>query len=76
MLLKANQGGSGGDLCNFLMEVYNKAGFEVDIRNKARLLYLLRTFPAGEPTRKRFVSEMVGYGIIRNRTRYKVLMCG
>ncbi|GAB7342469.1 hypothetical protein MBLNU457_g0670t1 [Dothideomycetes sp. NU457] len=61
MLLKANQGGSGGDLCNFLMEVYNKAGFEVDIKNKARLLYLLRTFPAGEPTRKRFVSEMVGW---------------
>jgi len=60
MLLKANQGGSGGDLCSFLMEVYNKAGFEVDIRNKARLLYLLRTFPPGEPTRKKFVGEMIG----------------
>jgi len=58
------------------MEVYNKAGFEVDIRNKARLLYLLRTFPAGEPTRKRFVSEMVGYVITRYWKIGGVLICG
>jgi len=46
-------------LCIFLMEVYNKAALEPDIPNKARLLYLLRAFPAGEPTRKRFVGEMI-----------------
>jgi len=60
MLLKANQGGSGGDLCLYLMDVYHKAALPVDIRNKARLLYLLRAFPPGEPTIKRFVSEMIG----------------
>jgi len=62
MLLKANQGGSGGDLCLYLMDVYHKAALPVDIRNKARLLYLLREFPEDEPTIKRFVSEMIGYG--------------
>ena len=61
MLLKADQGGSGGDLCIFLMEVYNKAELKSDLPNKARLLGLLRAFPAGEPTRKRFVGEIVGY---------------
>ncbi|PNS17568.1 hypothetical protein CAC42_8111 [Sphaceloma murrayae] len=61
MLLRADQGGSGGDLCMFLMEVYNKAELEADIPNKARLLYLLRAFPKNEPTKKRFVGEMVGW---------------
>jgi len=60
MLLKANQGGSGGDLCIYLMDVYNKAALEVDVKNKARLLYLLRIFPPEEPTRKKFVGEMIG----------------
>ncbi|KAF4549001.1 Hypothetical protein D9617_24g017150 [Elsinoe fawcettii] len=61
MLLKADQGGSGGDLCMFLMDVYNKGELEADIRNKARLLYLLRAFPKGEPTKKRFVGEMIAW---------------
>lgn len=60
LLLKAGQGGSGGDLCIFLMEVYNKAQFKPDVANKARLLSLLRTFPPQEPTKKRFVGEIVG----------------
>lgn len=60
MLLKAGQGGSGGDLCMFLMEVYNKADLKPDVTNKARLLGLLRAFPLGEPTKKRFVGEIVG----------------
>lgn len=60
MLLKAEQGGSGGDLCLFLMDVYNKAELTPDVGNKARLLGLLRSFPPGEPTVKRFVGEMVG----------------
>lgn len=33
-LLKAGQGGSGGDLCIFLMEVYNKAELVPDAGNK------------------------------------------
>jgi hypothetical protein len=61
MLLKAGQGGSGGDLCIFLMEVYNKAELKPDTQSKARLLGLLRAFPAGEPTRKKFTGEIVGY---------------
>ncbi|KAG8623181.1 hypothetical protein KVT40_008157 [Elsinoe batatas] len=61
MLLKANQGGSGGDLCMFLMDVYNKGELEADIKNKARLLYLLRAFPKNEPTKKRFVGEIVAW---------------
>lgn len=60
MLLKAGQGGSGGDLCMFLMEVYIKGELKPDVTNKARLLGLLRAFPLGEPTKKRFVGEIVG----------------
>lgn len=62
MLLKAGQGSSGGDLCMNLMEVYNKAELKPDVTSKARLLGLLRSFPPGEPTRKRFAGEIVGYG--------------
>ncbi|KAK4985060.1 hypothetical protein LTR66_008294 [Elasticomyces elasticus] len=50
LLLKAGQGGSGGDLCMFLMEVFQKAECRCDSANKARLVGLLRAFPAdGEP---------------------------
>ena len=35
MLLKAGQGGSGSDLCVYLMEVYNKAEMKPDVANKA-----------------------------------------
>ena len=60
MLLKAGQGGSGGDLCMFLMDVYSKAELKPDVSNKAQLLGLLRAFPSGEPTKKRFVGEIIG----------------
>ncbi|KAL1302545.1 hypothetical protein AAFC00_002927 [Neodothiora populina] len=61
MLLKAGQGGSGGDLCMFLMDVYGKAELKADVGNKARVLALLRAFPPAEPTRKRFVGEIIGW---------------
>ncbi|KAG9948450.1 DUF410-domain-containing protein, partial [Aureobasidium melanogenum] len=61
MLLKAGQGASGGDLCMFLMDVYGKAELKPDTTNKARLLSLLREFPEGEPTRKRFAGEVIGW---------------
>ncbi|KAG9837069.1 DUF410-domain-containing protein, partial [Aureobasidium melanogenum] len=61
MLLKAGQGASGGDLCMFLMNVYGKAELKPDTTNKARLLSLLREFPEGEPTRKRFAGEVIGW---------------
>jgi hypothetical protein len=59
LLLEAGQGGSGGDLCMFLLDVYNKAELPSDAASKARLLALIRSFPAGEPTRKRFVNDMI-----------------
>jgi hypothetical protein len=55
MLLKAGQGGSGADLCVYLMEVYNKAEMKPDVANKARLVSLLRSFPENEPGKKKFV---------------------
>jgi len=44
-----------------LMDVYGKAELKPDVGNKARLLGLLRAFPSGEPTKKRFVGEMIGW---------------
>ncbi|KAK5742677.1 hypothetical protein LTR17_003209 [Elasticomyces elasticus] len=55
LLLKAGQGGSGADLCNYLIEVYQKAELPSDVANKARLLSLLRAFPPNEPAKKKFV---------------------
>lgn len=60
MLLQAGQGGSGGDLCLFLLDVYNKAETKPDAAAKAKLLGLLRSFPPEEPTKKRFIGEMIG----------------
>lgn len=60
-LLKAGQGGSGGDLALFLIDVYKQAELKPDAGNKGKLLALLRTFDSEEPTRKRFVTEMIGY---------------
>ncbi|KAF2755978.1 DUF410-domain-containing protein [Pseudovirgaria hyperparasitica] len=61
LLLKAGQGGSGGDLALFLLEVYNKSEIGVNAESKGRLITLMRGFPAGEPTRKRFINEAVGW---------------
>ncbi|EMD92032.1 hypothetical protein COCC4DRAFT_145390 [Bipolaris maydis ATCC 48331] len=58
-LLQAGQGGSGGDLCIFLLDVYNKGEIKVDAESKGRLLTLLRAFPKDEPTKKKFVGEMI-----------------
>ncbi|KAF2474287.1 DUF410-domain-containing protein [Lindgomyces ingoldianus] len=60
-LLKAGQGGSGGDLCIFLLDVFNKAETRPDAESKGKLLSLLRAFPKEEPTRKKFVNEMVAW---------------
>lgn len=60
-LLKAGQGSSGSDLGVQLIDVYTKAGKPVDPANKGRLLNLLRAFPEGEPTKKKFVAEMMGW---------------
>ena len=59
-LLKAGQGGSGGDLCVMMVDVYRQAELKPDATSKGRLLTCLRLFEAGEPTRKKFVTEMMG----------------
>jgi golgi to ER traffic protein 4 len=62
LLLKAGQGGSGGDLAMMLLkDVYITAELECNETNKAKLLEILRAFPKDEPTRKRFIQEMIGW---------------
>lgn len=58
-LLKAGQGGSGGDLALFLLEVYKQAELAPDSSNKDKLLTLLRQFDSEEPTRKKFITDMI-----------------
>ncbi|KAH7386873.1 hypothetical protein DE146DRAFT_665881 [Phaeosphaeria sp. MPI-PUGE-AT-0046c] len=60
-LLQAGQGGSGGDLCIFLLDVFNKGEVKPDASSKGKLLSLLRAFPKDEPTKKKFVGEMIGW---------------
>ncbi|XMA12557.1 hypothetical protein WAI453_005348 [Rhynchosporium graminicola] len=60
-LLKAGQGGSGGDLGLFLVDVYKQAELKPDSTSKGKLLTLLRAFDSEEPTRKKFIGEMIGY---------------
>ncbi|KKZ66046.1 hypothetical protein EMCG_08217 [[Emmonsia] crescens] len=56
---------SGGDLAIMLIiDVYNKAewgvgGDEVGVGRKKRLIELLREFPPEEPTRKRYMNELI-----------------
>lgn len=58
-LLKTGQGGSGGDLCIMLVDVYKQAELKPDAAAKGRLLTCLRLFNAEEPTRKRFVGDII-----------------
>lgn len=60
-LLAAGQGGSGGDLSLFLIDVYRQAELKPDSSSKGKLLTLLRLFDSAEPTRKKFVDNMIGY---------------
>ncbi|PYH98905.1 DUF410 domain protein [Aspergillus ellipticus CBS 707.79] len=61
---------SGGDLAIMLVvEVYIKAGWEITGGNddtegrarKKRLVELLHEFPSEEPTRRRFIQEIIGW---------------
>ncbi|KAF7714104.1 Uncharacterized protein PECH_000350 [Penicillium ucsense] len=61
---------SGGDLAIMLVtDVYNKAEWEIrggddDAEGRARkkrLIEILREFPSDEPTRKRYIQEMIGW---------------
>ncbi|KAJ2965685.1 hypothetical protein NQ176_g10495 [Zarea fungicola] len=56
---RPGQGGSGGDLCVMLVDVYKQAELKPDSATKGRLLTSLRLFDAEEPTRKKFITEMM-----------------
>ncbi|KAL6854192.1 hypothetical protein J3F83DRAFT_489438 [Trichoderma novae-zelandiae] len=60
-LLKAAQGGSGGDLCVMMVDVYKQAELRPDATSKGRLLTCLRLFDPAEPTRKKFITESMGW---------------
>ena len=60
-LLKAGQGGSGGDLCIFLVDVYTQASLKPDATSRGRILSCLRLFAPNEPTRKKFITEAIAY---------------
>lgn len=47
----------------FLIEVYKQAELKPDSSNKGKLLALLRQFDSEEPTRKKFITEMIMYVI-------------
>jgi hypothetical protein len=59
-LLKAGQGGSGGDLCVLLVDVYKQAELKPDSNTKGKLLTCLRLFDSQEPTRKKYIGELIG----------------
>lgn len=58
-LLKAGQGGSGGDLAILLVDIYKQSKQKPDAKSKGRLLACLRLFDSEEPTRKKFIKEMI-----------------
>ncbi|RYO86398.1 hypothetical protein DL766_006974 [Monosporascus sp. MC13-8B] len=60
-LLKAGQGGSGGDLCVLLVDTYKQAELKPDSSSKGKLLACLRLFGPGEPTRKKYIGEMISW---------------
>jgi hypothetical protein len=58
-LLRAGQGGSGGDLAILLVDVYRQAAQKPDGGSRGKLLTCLRLFEREEPTRKKFIKEMI-----------------
>ncbi|KAL2152076.1 hypothetical protein VTH82DRAFT_5260 [Thermothelomyces myriococcoides] len=60
-LLRAGQGGSGGDLAILLVDVYRQAGQKPDGSSRGKLLTCLRLFDRGEPMRKKFIKEMIDW---------------
>jgi hypothetical protein len=60
-LLRAGQGGSAGDLCVALVDTYRQAELRPDAESRGRLLACLRLFDPAEPTRKKFIAEMISW---------------
>ncbi|KAI2620796.1 hypothetical protein GGS21DRAFT_536521 [Xylaria nigripes] len=60
-LLKAGQGGSGGDLCVLLVDTYKQAELKPDPTTKSKLLTCLRLFDSQEPTRRKYIGEIIAW---------------
>ena len=67
-LLQAGHGGSGGDLAGRVVEVLEKRDEEegnegkgVGREDRGMLLAILRAFPTEEPTRKKYVQQMIAW---------------
>ncbi|KAL2269713.1 hypothetical protein VTJ83DRAFT_1897 [Remersonia thermophila] len=60
-LLRAGLGGAGGDLAVLLVDIYKQAGQKPDGGSRGRLVTLLRLFAREEPTRKKFIKEMIDW---------------
>jgi len=60
-LLRAGQGASAGDLCIALVDVYRAAEEPPSPQSRDRLLGCLRLFDPAEPTRRKYINEMVQY---------------
>ncbi|RPB03713.1 DUF410-domain-containing protein [Choiromyces venosus 120613-1] len=60
-LLKAGQGGSGGDLCLMLVEVYKTGNVTPSATSRARLIQLISLISPEEPSRKRFINEAIAW---------------
>lgn len=72
-LLQAGQGGSGGDLCIMMVDVYRQAELKPDATSRGRLLTCLRLFDGQEPTRKKFITELISYVYRGTATRLGVI---
>lgn len=48
-----------------LIDVYLQAELKPDTDNKAKLLTLLHLFDSDEPTRKKFIGDMIGLELLR-----------
>lgn len=44
-----------------MLDVFSKGDVKPDAASKGKLLSLLRAFPPKEPTRKKFVGEMIAW---------------
>ncbi|KAL2888600.1 Golgi to ER traffic protein 4 [Ceratocystis lukuohia] len=60
-LLKAGQGGSGGDLCLMMVDVFVQAKLKPDPNSRTKVLGCLRLFDSEEPTRKKYIGEILGW---------------
>ncbi|EEB08700.1 ER membrane insertion protein [Schizosaccharomyces japonicus yFS275] len=60
-LFDMNETASAGDLAQYIMDTYTKAGFETTPAHKARAIEVLAMFPKEESTRKQYVHDLIAW---------------